>query len=252
MAQHRYRQNKIKREHTIIDGILPILEGIAVHPHVQGVTPGRIYRRSGNRKAAVTFQYKTEAGIKLLARSGTAVQEVFVVTDRPDEVLADLENRRLVAPADRRNYAPGKPPDSPGSQPDGPQRAPKGPQGPASREGDARKRRRGLLASVQSGERAETGDRTETDPEAQREAAPRTAGGDERGRPATPPAKRPELGDAIDPELQEQLMSLARQGASAETPAPAKQPKRRGNVWRELLKTHRELLTLGEPPEDLD
>ena len=94
--QHRHRRNKIKREHTIIDGILPALEQIAAHPGVQAITPGRIKQRSGNRSNDLSFQYRTETGLKLIARSNRAVQEVFVVTDRPEAVLADLVTAGLV------------------------------------------------------------------------------------------------------------------------------------------------------------
>lgn len=96
MAQHRYRQNKIKREHTIVPGILPYLEAVAAHPDVHAITPGRIKRRVGNDIIGLKVQYETDTGLKLLALSNRAVQEVFVVTDEPQRVLAALKEQGTV------------------------------------------------------------------------------------------------------------------------------------------------------------
>lgn len=96
---HRYRRNKIKREHTLLPGLLPALERIAAHPEIQAITPGRINRRAGNQTNGIWFQYRTETGFKLLARSNRAVQEVFVVTNRPDDALASLVQEGLVTAA---------------------------------------------------------------------------------------------------------------------------------------------------------
>lgn len=97
MVQHRYRQNKIKREHTILDGLWPVLEQMAAHPDVQSITPGRISPRTSNRAEGLRFQYHTETGLKLLARASRAVQEVFVVTHKPDAVLAAWRKQGLLA-----------------------------------------------------------------------------------------------------------------------------------------------------------
>lgn len=96
MAQHRYRQHKVKREHTIIEGLLPLLQSIGELAGVQSVTPGRINQRSRTGEAGLFFQYKTETGLKLIGRSKTAVQEVFVVTDDPDGVIASLIDKGLI------------------------------------------------------------------------------------------------------------------------------------------------------------
>jgi len=240
MAQHRYRQNKIKREHTIIEGILPILEGIAEHPHVQGITPGRINKRSSNRNATVTYQYKTDAGLKLLARSTSAVQEVFVVTDHPDQVLEDLTKRKLIK-------APQRPKQGGASQ-QKPGRANEQGRKTAQR-GQADDRAAPPRRSKPENVAGATGDA----PAKARDAA--AAEAPEKVREAAAadrPAKRPEVRDAIDQELQAQLMSMARKRAGAETPAPAKSKKKPRNVWRELVREHRALLALEEPPHDLD
>lgn len=96
LSQHRYRQGKIKREHTIIDGLLPLLEQMARFEAVTSITPGRIRPRSRPGDPAVTFQYVTESGLKLLARSHTAIQEVFIVTSDPETTLARLASAGLI------------------------------------------------------------------------------------------------------------------------------------------------------------
>lgn len=97
MAGHRYRTNKIKRMHSIIHGLLPILEAMAAHPAIAQITPGRI---SANRRAAdrnITLQYYTDSGMKLLARNPSTIQEVFIVTSEPEEVHAWLVREGLIS-----------------------------------------------------------------------------------------------------------------------------------------------------------
>jgi len=256
MAQHRYRQNKIKREHTIIEGILPILEGIAEHPHVQGITPGRINKRSSNRNATVTYQYKTDAGLKLLARSTSAVQEVFVVTDHPDQVLEDLTKRKLIK-APQRPKQGGTSQQKPGrANEHGRKTALRGQVG--DRKAPPRRSKPENVAGATGDAPAKARDAAAAEAPAD-ENASKSAGTSAGTSTSTPadaatdrPAKRPEVRDAIDQELQEQLMSMARQRAGAETPAPAKSKKKPKNVWQELVREHRALLALEEPPHDLD
>lgn len=125
---HRHRRNKIKLEHSVLPGLLPVLERIAAHRAIQAITPGRISRRAGNQTNGISFQYRTETGFKLLARSNRAVQEIFVVTNRPDEALAALVAEGLVTAGDaapsgakgaqkKRSAPSGSPDASPASTP---------------------------------------------------------------------------------------------------------------------------------------
>ncbi|MCL5958965.1 MAG: DUF2103 domain-containing protein [Chloroflexi bacterium] len=83
----KYRSKGVKREHNIIQDVPPLLEKIAAHPKVKSVIPGRIKVTQSNAAAVkLRIQTKTVSGIKLSARSRSASQEVFVVTDVPDEV----------------------------------------------------------------------------------------------------------------------------------------------------------------------
>lgn len=85
MPKHRGRG--VKREHAILPGFDEALERIAAIDAVQSVIPGRIARirsRSGIKR--LTFQYPTDTGAKLQAKGGGAVQEIFVVTEDPEQV----------------------------------------------------------------------------------------------------------------------------------------------------------------------
>jgi len=87
----KYRIKGVKREHSVIEGLLPSLERIAAHPTVSGIIPGRI---TVTRGATPTLQLRmgtpTITGFKLTARRLSAAQEVFVVTTDPDATVAFL------------------------------------------------------------------------------------------------------------------------------------------------------------------
>jgi hypothetical protein len=90
----RHRVKGVKREHSVIPGLLPILERIAACPEVDGVIPGRI---SVTRGATPTLQLRlgprTITGLKLNARRATTAQEVFVLTTKVDVTLTFLREK---------------------------------------------------------------------------------------------------------------------------------------------------------------
>jgi hypothetical protein len=96
--RHRHRAagtgGKLKIQHGIIDGLRPILEEMCAWPEVQSITPGYITgasaRRGGVRLHA-TRQNLT--GIRAVARSGGAVQEVFLVTTDPVAVAGRIDRK---------------------------------------------------------------------------------------------------------------------------------------------------------------
>lgn len=106
LARHRYRTNKIKRMHGIIHNLLPVLTAMATHPAITQINPGRI---SGNRRAGdhnITVQYFTDSGLKLLARSPSSIQEVFIVTAKPEEVKSWLLEQGLVTEMGSQERSP--------------------------------------------------------------------------------------------------------------------------------------------------
>ncbi len=87
----KYRIRGVKREHSVIGGLLPTLEHIAAHPSVSAVIPGRI---TVTRGATSTLQLRlgprTITGFKLNARRLSTAQEVFVVTTELEATLSHL------------------------------------------------------------------------------------------------------------------------------------------------------------------
>ncbi len=93
----KYRTNKIKREHTIIDDIYPLLLKVAKFNEVHSIIPGRINRRSGSGiRPYLQLKYNTPSGIKIIAKTSSSLQEVFVVTDYPDEIMQLLKELNFV------------------------------------------------------------------------------------------------------------------------------------------------------------
>ena len=79
-----------------MDGLIPWLKALAHETAIQTITPAVISRVRG-RSPGLQLRVSTPipGGYKLVARKGTSVQEVFVVTSmsRPDLEQAVLHHR---------------------------------------------------------------------------------------------------------------------------------------------------------------
>ena len=94
----KYRSDKIKREHTVIKEIGELLQEVARISQVKSVLPGRINQRTGSgHQPYLQLQYITETGFKLLGKTSSSVQEVFVVTNYPEKVLQFLEKENIIS-----------------------------------------------------------------------------------------------------------------------------------------------------------
>ncbi|MCK5391464.1 MAG: hypothetical protein KAJ31_03475 [Deltaproteobacteria bacterium] len=89
----KHRKNKIKRQHGIIKGLKKFLEhNVSSLDSVEGIIPGRIkVGKTPGENLIVSYQYSTISGAKLIARSGTSVQEVFVITNDADKLKEVIE-----------------------------------------------------------------------------------------------------------------------------------------------------------------
>jgi hypothetical protein len=88
----RNRKDNIKIEHHLIDNLWRVLQEISALDYVKSIVPGRIKPISGNyTKTRIEFKQKTGSGIKCLAKSGRATQEVFIVTSDEERLLKFLE-----------------------------------------------------------------------------------------------------------------------------------------------------------------
>lgn len=81
----KFRRNKIKREHSIIDGALEWLEDLSKKKEVTDIIPG-VIDVTHSKERGIVYKYETPTGCKLFLKSGGSIQEVFVVTEKPEVV----------------------------------------------------------------------------------------------------------------------------------------------------------------------
>jgi len=81
----KYRRNKVKREHGIIQNALLWLENLGRLVEVVDIIPG-VIDVSHSSERGIVFKYETQTGCKLLLKSNGSIQEVFVVTKDPNRV----------------------------------------------------------------------------------------------------------------------------------------------------------------------
>ncbi len=89
----RHRKHKIKRQHGMIKGLREFLEeNISTLDFVDGIIPGEIKVGSATgENLIVKYKYSTVSGAKLIAKSGSSIQEVFVVTRFPEKLREVIE-----------------------------------------------------------------------------------------------------------------------------------------------------------------
>ena len=98
MPDMRHRDGKLKIMHTIIGDFGKVLRQIASLDIVEAVLTGTI-APSKSYKDTLTFQYFTDNGLKLLAKTTTAVQEIFIVTPEPELLLDELQKTGFIEEA---------------------------------------------------------------------------------------------------------------------------------------------------------
>ena len=80
-----------------IEGLIPILQKLALNINIRTVTPGIISRVKGRScKLIIRLSVKTISGYKAIARKGKTAQEVFISTDLSKDdlkILLDEYNR---------------------------------------------------------------------------------------------------------------------------------------------------------------
>jgi Predicted metal-binding protein (DUF2103) len=84
-------QNKLKIEHSIIDGLRPVLERLLAPAQIRSIIPG-VIRPVRNAKGAPTIHVTvpTTNGWKCIALSQGARQELFVSTALDKAALEEL------------------------------------------------------------------------------------------------------------------------------------------------------------------
>ncbi len=127
----KFRRRGVKREHSVLETFADLYEQLAGLDGVAGVIPGRI-AHNPTRHPGLVLKHETPTGYKLLAKTNTSVQEVFVVVRagrqaRVRTALAGLVLERGPAappppPSPRRPRPPRAAPSwrNPGVLPEGP------------------------------------------------------------------------------------------------------------------------------------
>jgi hypothetical protein len=88
----RAAQGKLKIEHSIIDGLRPILERLLrEHLEIRSIIPGVIRPvRDARGRASIRITVPTTNGWKAIALSAGARQELFISTALTKEKLTEL------------------------------------------------------------------------------------------------------------------------------------------------------------------
>ena len=81
----------VQNHSTNIEGLIRWLKRIAEAVDVKTVTPASLNKTKGRgEKLAIKVTIKTKEGFKLLARKGTQVQEVFLVTSLNETEIKEV------------------------------------------------------------------------------------------------------------------------------------------------------------------
>jgi len=85
----RTAKDRLKVEHSIIDGVRGILEEVlAANPGIRSIIPGVIRPvRDARGKVKVRVTVPTQNGWKAIALSGGARQEIFISTEMTREAV---------------------------------------------------------------------------------------------------------------------------------------------------------------------
>ena len=101
-SQQNYSKIKLGRlilnHSTNIEGLIPILQKLALENNIKTITPAVISRARGrSSKLIIRLSVKTINGYKAIARKGNTAQEVFISTElSKDELkkIIDLYNKK--------------------------------------------------------------------------------------------------------------------------------------------------------------
>ena len=76
---------------THIEGLIPLLQKLALHVNIKTITPAVISRVKGkSSKLIIRLSVKTINGYKAIARKGKTAQEVFISTELSKAELKEI------------------------------------------------------------------------------------------------------------------------------------------------------------------
>lgn len=92
----RTRQDKLKIEHSIIDGLRERLERMLAEPEIRSIIPGVIRQvRDARGAVRIRITVPTTNGWKAIALASGARQELFISTPLTREALEKIIDRAL-------------------------------------------------------------------------------------------------------------------------------------------------------------
>ena len=94
-SQQNYSKIKLGRlilnHSTNIEGLIPILQKLALENNIKTITPAVISRARGrSSKLIIRLSVKTINGYKAIARKGNTAQEVFISTELSKDELKEI------------------------------------------------------------------------------------------------------------------------------------------------------------------
>ena len=94
-SQQNYNKIKLGRlvlnHSTNIEGLIPILQKLALENNIKTITPAVISRAKGrSSKLIIRLSVKTINGYKAIARKGNTAQEVFISTELSKDQLKEI------------------------------------------------------------------------------------------------------------------------------------------------------------------
>ena len=94
-SQQNINKSKLGRlvlnHSTNIEGLIPILQKLALDINIKTITPAAISRARGrSSKLIIRLSVKTINGYKAIARKGKTAQEVFISTDLSKDELKQI------------------------------------------------------------------------------------------------------------------------------------------------------------------
>lgn len=78
--KYKKGKSKIKLKHHLIKGLRGLLEKIQGWDEIKRIIPGETRPTKSVKQLTLDVKYETATGIKCIAYSGAAVQEVFIIT----------------------------------------------------------------------------------------------------------------------------------------------------------------------------
>jgi hypothetical protein len=90
---------KTHHKHSSSKGYRRLLDGLASLEAVHRVATGKVKPRMGTGRpvAPISKVRKTQSGLSITINTEGAIVEAYVVTDRPDEVVAAMRERGWTA-----------------------------------------------------------------------------------------------------------------------------------------------------------